>query len=112
MAKEPKDLWPEERKALKAIQLAFDISNDAQKQIKREAIEKNRTPSDQLRAILGLPVKKPQRPRLTLSLNTDELRLLAQRYGIDASDTLAIKERAANELIDWSQRQQQKGTSA
>ncbi|EAR07828.1 hypothetical protein [Reinekea blandensis] len=103
MAKQPEDYWPDERRAIKAVQIAFDISTDAQRRIKTSAIKADRTPSDQIRSILGLPVKKPVRPRLTISLSADEMALLAERYGIDPADHLAIKERAAQELLQWSQ---------
>lgn len=103
MAKQPEEYWPDERRAIKAVQIAFDISTEAQRRIKTSAIEADRTPSDQIRSILGLPVKKPVRPRLTISLSADEMTLLAQRYGIDPADHLAIKERAAQELLHWSQ---------
>lgn len=105
MAKKPGDLWPNERKAIRAVQMAFDIASDAQRCIKRSAIEADRTPSDQIRSILGLPVKKPMRPRLTISLTGEEIALLAKRYGMDADDYLGIKERAADELLTWSQSQ-------
>lgn len=105
MAKQPEDYWPEERRAIKAVQIAFDISTEAQRRIKTSAIEADRTPSDQIRSILGLPVKKPVRPRLTISLSADELTLLAKRYGLNVQDHLEIKERAAQELLQWSQTQ-------
>jgi len=102
MPKKHSNLWPDERKAIKAIQIAFDISNEAQRCIKRSAIESDRTPSDQIRTILGLPVKKPVRPRLTLSLSVNEIAILARRYGMKENEHLAIKERAAEELLNWA----------
>ncbi len=101
-----KQLWPEERKAIKATQVAFDISSEAQKQIKQAALDEDRTPSDQMRAILGLPVKKPVRPRLTISLSLRDYELLADEYGLDPDDKLAIKEKAAEALIEWAKEQQ------
>ena len=104
MAKQPKELWPEERKALKAVQMAFDIASEAQRSIKKAAIESDRSPSDQIRSILGLPVKKPVRPRLTLSLSAQELEQLAKKYHMDPNDHLAIKEKAADVLLKWAQK--------
>jgi len=100
-----KELWPEERKAARATQVAFDISTSAQKAIKQKALDEDLSPSDQMRRILGLPVKKPVRPRLTISLSMQDYEELAARYGLDPQDRLAIKERAASELIDWAQEQ-------
>lgn len=105
-----KELWPEERKAIRATQVAFDISTQAQKQIKKAALDQDRTPSDQMRAILGLPVKKPVRPRLTISLSPQDYEVLAREYGLDPSDKLAIKERAADALIEWAEQSQSKGS--
>jgi len=91
--------WKKESKAIKATQVAFDISTEAQKQLKLKAIYNDLSPSDQMRRILGLPCKKPVRPRLTISLSADDYELLAEHYGLDPTDKLAIKELAAKEII-------------
>ncbi len=98
--KKKPELWSEEKKAIKATQVAFDISTEAQKQLKLLAINNDLSPSDQMRQILGLPSKKPIRPRLTISLSADDYIILAQQYGLDRNDKLAIKERAAKEIIN------------
>ena len=92
--------WKKESKAIKATQVAFDISTEAQKQLKLKAIHNDLSPSDQMREILGLPCKKPVRPRLTISLSIDDYQILADHYGLDLEDKLAIKEKAAKEIID------------
>lgn len=99
MKKKKAELWKNEAKAIKATQVAFDISTEAQKQLKLMAIYNDLSPSDQMRQILGLPSKKPVRPRLTISLSSDDYELLANQYGLAAEDKLAIKERAAKEII-------------
>jgi len=91
--------WKKESKAVKATQVAFDISTEAQKQLKLKAIYNDLSPSDQMRKILGLPSKKPVRPRLTISLSAEDYELLAKNYNLDPEDKLAIKEQAAKEII-------------
>ncbi len=93
------DKWENEKKAIRATQVAFDISTEAQKKLKSMASNNGLSPSDQMREILGLPRKKPVRPRLTISLTVEDYEFLAKFYGLDAQDKLAIKERAAKEII-------------
>lgn len=100
MKKKDPDLWKNESKAIKATQIAFDISTEAQKSLKLMAIHNDLSPSDQMRQILGLPCKKPVRPRLTISLSTDDYEILAKHYNLTAEDKLSIKERAAKEIIE------------
>lgn len=103
-----KNLWPDEQRAIKATQVAFDISTEAQRCIKQQALNNDISPSDQMRHILGLPVKKPLRPRLTISLSQDDYLVLAKAYGVDAENRLAIKEKAAQVLINYAKQQQGK----
>jgi len=100
MNKKKPELWKNESKAIKATQVAFDISTEAQKNLKLMAIHNDLSPSDQMRKILGLPCKKPVRPRLTISLSPDDYELLARHYQLDPEDKLGIKEQAAKEIID------------
>lgn len=99
MKKKKPDLWRSETKAIKATQVAFDISTEAQKKLKLMAIHNDLSPSEQMRNILGLPSKKPVRPRLTISLSPDDYEMLAQQYQLDPEDKLAIKEQAAKAII-------------
>jgi hypothetical protein len=99
-SKQP-ERWKKESKAVKATQIAFDISTEAQKRLKLTAIQNDLSPSDQMRKILGLPSKKPVRPRLTISLSEEDYLILAEHYKVDSKDKLAIKERAAKEIIDF-----------
>lgn len=95
--------WQSEQSAIKAIQIAFDISADAQKIIKQEALNNNLNPPDQIRKILGLSYnKKPVRPRLTVTLKDEDFAVLAERYGLDASDQNTIRERVVEELIGFA----------
>jgi hypothetical protein len=99
MKKSKPELWANEKKAVKATQVAFDISTEAQKKLKLMATHNGLSPSDQMREILGLPRKKPVRPRLTISLTAKDYEILADIYKLDAEDKLAIKEQAAKEII-------------
>ena len=99
MKKSKPELWENEKKAVKATQVAFDISTEAQKKLKLMASQNGLSPSDQMREILGLPRKKPVRPRLTISLTAKDYEILANIYNLDPEDKLAIKEQAAKEII-------------
>lgn len=95
--------WQKEKQAIKAVQVAFDVSAEAQRVIKQAALDNNLNPPDQIRKILGLPYnKKPVRPRLTVSLKSEDFEILAQKYGLNASDQNAIRERVAEELLRYA----------
>ncbi|MCF6194996.1 MAG: hypothetical protein L3J46_11755 [Kangiellaceae bacterium] len=98
-SKQP-ERWKKESKAIKATQVAFDISTEAQKQLKLKAIHNDLSPSDQMRQILGLPNKRPLRPRLTISLSSEDYEILAKQYSLKSVNKLAIKERAAKDIIN------------
>lgn len=102
MAKKPlPQKWQKEQKAIRAIQMAFDVNADLQYQLKRQALDRGINPSDRLRELLGLPVTpKPVRPRLSLSLSQEDLRLLAKRYNVPQEDTAGIKRRASAQIAE------------
>jgi tryptophanyl-tRNA synthetase len=95
--------WEKQKSAIRATQLAFDLSAQVQKKIKKKAIDSDLTPSDMIRKILGLEVKsKKTRQRLTFYLNDEELTALASRYNIGKDDKITIKQKVAEELIDFA----------
>lgn len=95
--------WEKQKTAIRATQLAFDLSAKVQKTIKKQAIDADLTPSDMIRWILDLEVKsKKTRQRLTFYLNEEELATLAVRYNIAANDKVAIKQQVAAELIRFA----------
>lgn len=95
-----KEKWEKEKKAVKAIQVAFDVGEEVQYALRREALDMGVTPSDRIRQILGLPVqKKPVRPRLSISLSEEDFITLAEEYGLSVDDRLNIKQKAAESLI-------------
>lgn len=93
--------WEREKKAVKAIQLAFDVEERIQMAIRREALELGVNPSDRIRQILGLPVnRRPQRPRLTISLSAEDFDLLADKFTLTADNRIGIKQEAADQLVN------------
>jgi hypothetical protein len=97
--------WQGSDEALRAAQIAFDVETAVLEAVRRAAFERNLSTSDQIRHILGLSVsRRPKRPRLTLTLTPEDYAALAARYGLDAQDRLAIKERVTGELIEFAER--------
>ncbi|MCF6439291.1 hypothetical protein L1077_07610 [Pseudoalteromonas luteoviolacea] len=95
-----KQTWQKQEKAVRATQLAFDLSSEVQKFIKKSAIDEELTPSDMIRRILGLEIKsKKTRQRLSFNLSDDEIILLAQRFGISDGDKRMVKQKVADLLI-------------
>jgi len=93
--------WQSSVKAMKAVQVAFDMDEKIQLSIRKQALEAGLSPSDQIRDILGLPInKRPKRPRLTVSLALSDYQLLAKKYDLDAKQQLEIKRRLMEELIE------------
>ena len=92
--------WQTSVKAMKAVQVAFDMDEKVQFEIRKQALEAGLSPSDQIRSILGLPTnKRPKRPRLTVSLNQLDYEVLAEKYGLEADQQLEIKKRLMDDLI-------------
>ena len=93
--------WQEEKKAIKATQVAFDVGKQVQYVIRKEALDRNVNPSDRIRQILGLKVSsKPKRLRLSISLNDEEMAYLAKVYQLGTTDPIEIKRRAAEMLVE------------
>ncbi|MEW6982389.1 hypothetical protein AAD001_07035 [Colwelliaceae bacterium 6471] len=93
--------WQSTVKAIKAVQVAFDMDEKIQLAIRKEALEAGLSPSDQIRNILGLPTsKRPKRPRLTVSLSPDDYQLLAEKYQLSADQQLEIKKKLMDDLIN------------
>ena len=107
MARKVPEKWQSSIKAMKAVQVAFDMDEQFQLAIRREALEAGLSPSDQIRTILGLPTsKRPKRPRLTVSLSPADYELLAEKYELDASQQLEIKRKLMDDLVLYVKSQQ------
>ena len=101
MTKTMPDKWQSSIKAMKAVQVAFDMDEKIQQAIRMQALNAGLSPSDQIRDILGLPInKRPKRPRLTLSLAPDDYQALAKKYGLDPEQQLEIKKKLMDDLIE------------
>lgn len=88
------------KKAIKAVQVAFDTSDEVSRKIRLAACKTGISASDQIRSILGLEVSsRPKRARLTVSLSDDDYKTLSARYGMKRTDKLKIKHKVAEELI-------------
>lgn len=96
--------WAASATAIKAVQVAFDVSESVLEAVRKAAFESSLSTSDQVRVVLGLEiVRQAKRPRLTISLNSDDYQVLGQRFGLPAGDHLAIKEQVIATLVTFSQ---------
>lgn len=95
--------WQSSDRAIRAVQIAFDVEAEVLNAVRTAAFNNDLSTSDQLRLVLGLEViRKPKRPRLTVSLSPEDYAVLGERYGVDPSDALAIKEKALADLIAFT----------
>ena len=95
--------WQQSAKVVKAVQIAFDMDAKLQYSIRRSALDKGISPSEQIRHLLGLAThKKPKRPRLTVSLSHEDYQQLGERYHIPAEQQLEIKKAVIEELTQFA----------
>jgi len=100
MSRKLPEKWSSSIKAVKAVQVAFDIDEKIQFEIRKKALEAGLSPSDQIRSILGLPTnRRPKRPRLTVSLSPEDYEILAEKYHLDAEQQLEIKRKLMDDLV-------------
>jgi len=93
--------WQSSIKAVKAVQVAFDMDEKIQLAIRTEALHAGLSPSDQIRDILGLPTnKRPKRPRLTVSLAPADYEVLALKYDLNPKQQLEIKRKLMDDLVN------------
>lgn len=93
--------WNEQSKVIKATQVAFELEQKIAKQIQEMAASEGLTASSQIRKLVGLPYSPPKRPRLTVSLSKDDYKELGKKYDINPDDSLLIKRKIMQELIDF-----------
>jgi len=95
--------WQQSAKVVKAVQIAFDMDSKLQYSIRRSALDKGISPSEKIRELLELPThRKPKRPRLTVSLSTEDYVQLGERYNIPAENQLDIKKCVIEELTQFA----------
>ena len=102
MSRKIPEKWQSSVKAVKAVQVAFDMDEKIQLAIRKQALEAGISPSEQIRDILGLPInKRPKRPRLTVSLSAVDYELLADKYALSPEQQLEIKKKLMDDLINY-----------
>ena len=103
-SRELPEKWQSSQKAMKAVQVAFDMDEKIQYKIRKAALDNNLSPSEQIRDILGLTInKRPKRPRLTVSLNSQDYIELAEKYGLEPEQQLEIKKLVIDDLVKFSE---------
>lgn len=93
--------WDKQKAALKKVQLTFELMQSVDKEVRLQAAREGESPSNVLRKILGLQVSAPQRPRLGVSLSSEEIQLLAKEYKIDPSDRKSLVRRATDAVQQY-----------
>lgn len=102
MTRQIPEKWQSSVKAVKAVQIAFDMDERIQLAIRKQALDAGLSPSEQIRDILGLPIsKRPKRPRLTVSLASTDYELLAKKYQLLPEQQLEIKKKLMDDLINY-----------
>lgn len=98
--------WRAGQRALRAVQVAFDVNEQVMEAVRSAAYQANLSTSDQIRMLLQLPVAKQiKRPRLTITLSDADYALLGERFALPEDDRLGIKERAAQALLAFADSQ-------
>ncbi len=100
-ASSPRATWRKSDKSIRAIQVIFELEQVHSRALRIRAIEKDLSPSDYIRELIGLPPKKPVRPRLSVSLSADDYEILAKRYQLDKDDKAKIRVQIKAELMQF-----------
>ena len=95
--------WEKSNKSIRAVQVVFELEQGVSRDLRIKAIERDMSPSDYIRDVIGLPRKKPVRPRLSISLSEQDYQLLAKRYKLPVDDKTAIRARIKQELVERHQ---------
>jgi len=96
--------WEKERRAARAVQVAFDLDEQVQHVIRQEALDLGINASDRIRQILGLELTtRPKRVRLSISLGEADFQTLAERFELDEEDRISIKQQASEALAEHVQ---------
>jgi len=87
-----------ERQALGKIQVHFEFQQSLMRKVRMAAAAENLSYTDYVRKAVGLPYRKRQRPRISLSFSEGDLERLAQRYGKPASEPGVLKRCVVDEI--------------
>lgn len=90
--------WAKSDKSIRAVQVIFELEQAQSRALRIKAIEKDLSPSDCIRDIVGLPRRRPIRPRLSISLSEQDYNLLAKRYRLMPEKKDQIRNRIKQEL--------------
>ena len=99
LKKKRPETWTKSDKSIRAVQVIFELEQAQSRALRISAIQQDLSPSDYIREIVGLPRKKPVRPRLSISLSEEDYKILARRYKLKADEKDKIRERIKEELI-------------
>lgn len=91
--------WSQSDKSLRAVQVIFELGLEQSRTLRINAIEQDLSPSDYIREIIGLQRKKPIRPRLSISLSSEDYQILANRYQLTPDKKEQIREKIKEELL-------------
>lgn len=91
--------WARSDKNIRAVQVIFELGLEQSRALRIKAIEQDISPSDYIRDIIGLPRKKPIRPRLSISLSAEDYQILGERYQLTPDKKEQIRERIKEEII-------------
>ena len=97
--KEVPKSWTRSDKSIRAVQVIFELEQAPSRALRIKAIEQDISPSDYIRDIVGLPRKKPVRPRLSISLSEDDYKILAKRYKLKTDQKGEIRQSIKEEII-------------
>jgi hypothetical protein len=95
--------WEKSTKSIRAVQVIFELEQEESRALRIKAIEKNLSASDYIREVIGLPRKKPIRPRLSISLSEDDYLILADRYQLKPDEKDKIRTKIKLELVEKHQ---------
>lgn len=87
-----------ERQALGKIQVHFEFQQSLMRKVRMAAAAENLSYTDYVRKAVGLPYRKRQRPRISLSFSEGDLARLAQRYGKPAQEPGTLKRCVIDEI--------------
>lgn len=99
-AKKRPRAWTKSDKSIRAVQVIFELEQAESRALRIKAIEKDLSPSDYIRDIIGLPRKKPIRPRLSISLSEGDYKILAKRYKLNPDEKEKIRMQIKKDLIN------------
>jgi len=92
--------WSQSDKSIRAVQVIFELGLEPSRTLRIQAIEQDLSPSDYIREIIGLPRKKPIRPRLSITLSSEDYQILGKRYQLTPDKKEQIRERIKEELLN------------